>query len=232
MSLSNFIKKIDNHAPDGHSPRLGETMPSCIETNNLLYTSDDELVHYLYNKSFNAYSLELTISPKSSKRLQKQACCTCGATSLMSPDEQQDILLELIEQLIRKFKFNILGVIELYKDGRNVHLHAVMNNQKESKLKKIKKYIMEYYGLSYRCAHIEQLKSKNKYLQYIIKDPYSEFFYYDSINEKPIEVLLRDLSTHNEFIKNNCECVFIECKSCIDYETSVSDKICTRVSNE
>jgi len=216
MSLSNFIKKIDNHGE--HSSDLGRTM---LYNNHkkLLYTNDTNTFNYLYNTKFNHYSLELTISPKSTYLFTKECCGACGATSIKSTSEQVTVIQQSIEQLINQFKINILGVIELYKDGATPHCHAVINNQSQSKLNKIKKWIKNYYELPSRVYHISPIINRIKYLQYLTKEPYGEYFYHDQNNEKPIQTIEKEIQTIKS--KHQCNCVFVQCKNCTDIEEEI-----------
>lgn len=217
MSLSNFIKKIDNHGE--HSSDLGRTMLSCSETNRLLYTNDIQTFNYLYNNKFNHYSLELTISPKSSYLFSQECCGACGATSTKDTNQQVKIIKDSIEKIIDKYNINILGVIELYKDGVTPHCHAVINNQSQSKIYKLKKYIKEYYNLPSRVIHISPVVNRIKFREYLSKDPYGEFFYYDKNNEKPIQTIEKEIQTIKS--KYQCNCVFVQCKNCTEIEATI-----------
>lgn len=140
---------------------------------------DDDLFSWLYNSKFNNYSQELTISPKSSPMLQKVACGACGATSLRELPTQEDLLIKLLTKITEKFKLNILGTIELYKDGKNLHCHCIINNLKENQKKKLKDYIKNYYHLYNRnIVNIQPIHSMLMFKKYMIKESYSEYFYH------------------------------------------------------
>lgn len=140
---------------------------------------DDDLFSWLYNSKFNNYSQELTISPKSSDILQKQACGVCGATQLRCKSSQEDLLINLLTKITEKFKLNILGVIEEYKDGKNLHCHCIINNLKENQKKKLKDYIKTYYFLYNRnVVNIQPIHNMLMFKKYMIKEAYTEYFYH------------------------------------------------------
>lgn len=211
MSLSELLVKTSNN---GHSPPLARLCPKSLQ-----HTDDVDTFKYLYNSSFNDYCLELTISPKSSPRLQREACCACGATSLRDLKSQQEIMINLIEELINIYKINILGVIELYKDEVNLHVHCLINNQKEHKIKKIKKHIKNYYQLDNKSiVNIQPVKSKQHFRDYLIKEPYDDWFYYNEHNERPIEFIEREVKKLIKSRKNLCTCKIIQCQFCKDLD--------------
>lgn len=141
--------------------------------------TDDDLFSWLYNSKYNNYSQELTISPKSSSILQKQACGACGATHLRCLETQEDLLINLLTKMTEKFKLNILGTIELYKDGKNLHCHCIINNLKENQKKKLKDYIKNYYFLYNRnVVNIQPIHSMLMFKKYMIKEAFSEYFYH------------------------------------------------------
>lgn len=212
MSLFDNLRKISS---DGKivSP-LGETIKKIV-VQNLMYTSCDDTCQHLFEE-FNNYSLEMTISPKSSPRLATAGCCTCGATSVQSLTDQHALLMTLINELIERFKINILGVVELYKDGVNLHSHCVINNQKQNKIKNIKKYIKDFYRLEGPSVQLVPIRNREKYKQYLVKEPYGEYFYYAEYNEESMahieEIALEKVKKKN----NKCKCQIIQCKSCKD----------------
>lgn len=206
MSLYEFLRK---KSYSSIVSTLGETMPK-IET-YLMYTSCDDTFEMLYKK-YNNYSLELTVSPKSTPRHLQVGCCACGANTLKDVDQQVDIMMQLINNIIIRYKINILGTVELYKDKKNIHIHAIMNNHKPNKLKHIKKYIKDYYELGGPCVNLSPIRNRVKYCEYLTKEPYTEYFYFDLNNEKTIEKLEEE--SQNNIKRNKCECQITECKYC------------------
>lgn len=186
MSLNEFlIKKSFNGL---------RSLPRQTSQPQLLQLEDNiEIIKELY-KNFNEYSLEVTISPKSSEVLQRKACGTCGATSLMTLTEQEELLLKLVNELVIKFNLNVLGCLELYNDGIHLHTHMVIHNVKESKIRKIKEYIKIYYRLFNNVVvHINQIRNFVKYRDYLIKDNYGDFFYYIENKYRTIDEIKRDI---------------------------------------
>lgn len=213
MSLFDVLTK---ESYDGHSfelracpELLGETMQK------LMYTEDDDTYCHLYNE-FNNYAVELTISPKSSPRLFREACCACGTTKLLELHEQYDIMMKLIEELISKYKINILGTVELYKDKVNLHCHCIMNNYSENRKNNIKKYIKDYYQLyNPNVVNLNPIKNKLLFRDYLIKSPYGDYFYHNELNEKNIAFIEREVRERKiQESKNKCKCQIKECSWC------------------
>lgn len=215
MSLYDIISKVpysdESFGDSGQSPeRLGETLKK-----NLMYTECDDTYIHLYNE-FNNYSFELTISPKSSERLRRSACTACGcAGKLKELHEQYDIMMQLIEELICKFKINILGTVEKYKDNKNLHCHCIINNQTENKKNNIKKYIRTFYNLNnMNIVNLNPIKSRENYRKYLLKEPYGEYFYYNEGNDKNITEIERIVLEKTTKRNKKCKCKVIECKYC------------------
>lgn len=203
---------------------LGETMPKYINT-----FDDDKLFIYKYQKYFNQYSFEMTISPKSSPLLFKEDCGACGANSILELHHQQEYIMNLLEEIVIKFKINILGTLELYKDKVHLHTHAIVNNMKESKLKRLQSYIKQFYSLDNKyIVNITKIRNYTKYKEYLIKDSYEYYSYHEiekhdqditlhsEILEKELELAKQRLhNIYNDPIKLHLhECIFNECPIC------------------
>ncbi len=218
--LKNFLSQKSHSIV---SP-LGETMPKYINT-----FDDDKLFTYKYQKYFNEYSFEITISPKSSQLLFKEDCGACGASSILELHKQQEYLMELLEQIVIKFKINILGTLELYKDQVHLHTHAIMNNMKNSKLKRLEKHIKQYYSLDNKyLVNIKKIKNYNKFKEYLIKDSYEYYSYHEhELHDQDITTHREKLEQEQEILKQKLhniyndpiklhlhECIFNECPIC------------------
>lgn len=221
MSLYDILIKdsYDEHSfPDDEVIILGETMQK------LQFTKCTDTFKLLYSK-FNNYSLELTISPKSSTLLRKDACCACGATSLRDVIDQIQIMETLFEKLIKNYNINILGVYELYGDGHNVHCHAIINNQDERIIRLMKNYIKNYYKLNNKnIINLSPIRNKDNYLKYLLKeqnsnhssDSLNHMFYYDENDENEIEYYEKEVFQKKINKKNLCECDIKICSYCKD----------------
>lgn len=122
--------------------------------------------------TFNDYSNELTISPKSSKILYKNECKECNNKyNIIDIQSQYDIMVNLIDELIEKFKINILTVFELYTDNKNLHSHSIMQPLSNHKMRQIKNYIENYYWLYSRSiVNLAPVSSRENYKEYMKKD--------------------------------------------------------------
>lgn len=122
--------------------------------------------------TFNDYSNELTISPKSSKILYKNECKECNHKyNVVDIQEQYNMMVNLIDEIITKFKINILVVFELYTDNKNLHCHSIMQPLSKHKMKEIKKHIENYYWLYSRSVvNIAPVSSMVNYKEYMKKD--------------------------------------------------------------
>lgn len=217
--LKSFLKN-----DQGIVSHLGETMPNKIHMFN-----DTDLFIYKYNKYFNEYSFELTISPKSSPLLTERACAHCVRTKIKSLSDQEELIIKLISEITNEFKINILGTIELYKDNIHLHTHSIINNMKKSKLNKLKKKIYQYYSLDNKyIVNIKQIINIDKYREYLIKDTYQYYCYneldnhdidqeiyqqeLDKINNQKLKVL-HDI--YSDPIKLHLhDCIFSDCPIC------------------
>lgn len=223
MSLLELLITSNKNA---YAPPLASV---CQNTEHLLeYHDDPQLFEELYHE-FNNYSLELTISPKSSPLLSVAACGACGATSILETSKQHDIMETLLEQLITKFKINILGVTELYKDKVHIHTHNVINNINMNAQKRLKKFIKNYYQLDNKIVvNLTPINSRLKYQEYMMKDFSYKFHYYnqnpehlidnrkENCYDKNIKKNQRKLEIiYNDPIKlHKYECIFKECPIC------------------
>lgn len=217
MSLSEFLTRNSNNKSS--IPSVLAKVCSILEHNN-----DTELFTELYN-TFSGYSLELTISPKSSSVLQQPECATCGRASLRDASDQVVIMENLITELIKKFKINILGVIEEYKDGKHIHSHNIMSPVKEYKRKNIKEYIKSYYKLDNNyLVNIKPIQSKEKYKQYMLKETKYEYYYHNNNKELSIEKIEEEIENKKSKKENQIygnpiklhlsECIFDNCPIC------------------
>lgn len=215
MSLSNFLKS------DNYTEQSATLAKLCSK---LEYESNTTLFTQLYNQ-FPNYSLELTISPKSSPILLQKECGACGATHLCEIDKQNQLMDTLIEQLITKFKINILGVTELYKDNKNIHTHNIITPTPEKVQRKIKDYIKKYYDLHNNyIVNLKPIHDKYKYMEYMIKNNDFMYHYYNSNKEYSIDKILQELddkhqakmeSIYRDPIKLHLhECTFKNCPIC------------------
>ena len=216
-----------------HSLPLGQAMPNYINT-----FDESELFQYKYNKYFNEYSWELTISPKSSPELIQEECCACGARGLLTIEQQTELLYKLIKKIIINIKINILGTIELYNDKKHIHTHCIINNMSKHKEKKLRKLIKEYYNLDNQyVVNIKSINNYNRYKEYLIKDSYEYYSYHE------LEKHDEDMNTHQEILEKEKqqriidlhniyedpiklhihECIFKSCPICIWIKTRGSN---------
>lgn len=192
MSLSNFIKKIDNY--ESESLTLGETLAKSV----IQFTDREDVFLEIY-KMFNGYDLELTISPKTSDLLQCMECATCGRTKLRSLDEQEQLMITLIKELVETYKVNILGCFEVYKDKIHLHSHMVINNVNDKKRTKIRKHIQNYYKIHNNIVvNLKGILSYNKYGEYMVKDSYGEYFYATQNKCRSIEDIEKEIIEKEE----------------------------------
>lgn len=215
MSLSDFILKSDNHEQSATLAKLCSKME---------LEDDLHLFRELYN-TFSNYALEMTISPKSSPILSKKACGACGATSLCDIEEQNKLMDSLLNELIIKFKINILGVTEFYKDKKHIHTHNIISSCTEKVRKKIKDYIKNYYNLYNNViVVIKPISYKHKYLEYMTKELEFSYHYYNENKEKSIEKVKEEIENkeqqkletiYSDPIKLHVyECTFKKCPIC------------------
>ncbi len=187
MSLSNFIKKIDNHEC--------ESLPLAkLSQKSVIQFTDREDVFLEIYKMFNGYDLELTISPKTSNLLQSCECAACGRTKLISLDEQEQLMITLIKELVETYKVNILGCFEVYKDKIHLHSHMVINNVNDKKRTKIRKHIQNYYKIHNNIVvNLKGILSYDKYGEYMVKDSYGEYFYCTENKFRNIEDIEKEI---------------------------------------
>jgi hypothetical protein len=215
MSLSDFIQKSDNHE---------QNFPLAKFCSKLELEDDIHLFNELY-KEFNNYSLEMTISPKSSPILNQRACRACGATSLRDIDQQNKLMDKLLDELIQKFKINILGVTELYKDNKNIHTHNIISPCTENTRKKIKDYVKNYYQLYNNVVIIlRPINDKKKYKEYMLKELNFQYHYYNENKERSLEKIKNEYEQKQADRKNKIysdpillhlnECAFDNCPIC------------------
>jgi len=192
MSLSNFIKKIDNH--EARVCSLAKLSQNSV----LEYTDNNDVFIELY-KQFNGYDLELTISPKTSNLLQCMDCATCGRTALRALHEQETLLISLIEELVQNFKVNILGCFEKYKDNVHLHTHMIINNVNDKKRTKIRTHIKNYFNIHNNIVvNLKGINNFEKYGEYMIKDSYGEYFYASHNKVRTIEQIEKELIENEE----------------------------------
>lgn len=216
MALLEFLNS--NHDNFVHSVPLAKLC------SKLEYESNTTLFSHLYNK-FPNYSMELTISPKSSPILFQKACGTCGATSLREIDKQNQLMDTLIDELINKFKINILGVTELYKDNKNIHTHNIISPTPDKVQRKIKDYIKNYYNLHNNyIVNLKPINDKIKYMEYMIKTNDFMYHYYNVNKEYSLEKIQKEIDDkhqqkmeviYKDPIKLHLhECTFTDCPIC------------------
>lgn len=192
MSLSNFIKKIDN--PKSESLPLAKLSQNSV----IQFTDRKDIFQEIY-KNFNGYDLELTISPKTSNLLQCMECATCGRTALRALHEQEELMITLVKELVHLFKVNILGCFEVYKDKIHLHSHMVINNVNDKKRTKIRKHIQNYYSIHNNIVvNLKGILSYNKYGEYMVKDSYSEYFYATGNKCRSIEDIEKEIAEKEE----------------------------------
>lgn len=229
MSLSGFLTRT--RKMDCEAPTLAKDSQFFLDRFN-----DDDLFTWLYNSKFNNYSLELTISPKSSPVLQQTACGACGATSLRDLDDQEEIMITLLTEITDKFKLNILGSIEEYKDKKNLHMHCIINNIKESQQRKLKDHIKQYYNLYTRSIiNLKPVHNMLMFKKYMIKDSYSEYFYHHTKDsyDKDVKIHLDNVEKQEQIKADKLNSIY-ECPikehlaHCAYAECPICDWISTR----
>jgi len=220
MSLSEFfIKNLNN--------KIEHSLPLAKLCSKIELSDDFELFEILYNQ-FPNYSMELTISPKSSPILQQSECATCSRTSLREIHEQNDIMDKLLEELVDKFKINLLGVTEYYKDKKHIHTHNITSPIPERIRPKIKTYIKDYYELNNNIiVNLKPINSKIQYMQYMMKENDFSFHYHNTnklysldkieeeYREKPKPKPLDEFQEHSiTCCRTNCQiCNWISCRN-------------------
>lgn len=201
MSLSELL--INSNPNNRSKKSIGSPLASLCS--KLEYSNDEDLFNFIYD-DFPAYSLELTISPKSSSVLLQTECATCGRASLRDLDQQSDIMYTLLNELLGKFKINILGVTELYGDQKNIHTHNIITPTPISIRSKIIKYIKAYYDLDNKyVVNIQPINSTEKFKQYMQKGFYKDetfnFHYYDRNKNYSLEKVKKEEHKEQQLIQ-------------------------------
>jgi len=154
----------------------------------LQYSRDIDLLDLIY-KDFSPYSLELTISPKSSSVIHNE-CASCGSASLRDLDQQSEIMYSLLNELLETYKINILGVTEIYSDGKTLHTHNIISPIPISIRTKILRNIQSHYKLyNNYVVRLSPVMSLDKYNDYLKKDLEEGFaFHYYGENKEYTEM--------------------------------------------
>ena len=84
--------------------------------------------------------------------------------------------------------------MELYKDGKNIHTHMIINNISEPKRRKLIKEIKNYYNLHNRTVvKLDVINYYYKFRDYLTKAPYGAYYYYIENKERTIKQIEDDL---------------------------------------
>ncbi|AXQ66296.1 MAG: putative replicase [Circoviridae sp.] len=219
MTLSEFFTKIPNNIP---SPEI-ESLPLAKLSKTIEKSDDIDLFTDLYT-NFPAYSMELTISPKSSPRVLQDECATCGRKSLRDLSQQVDIMNTLLEELINKFNINLLGVIENYKDNKNIHSHNIITPLPEKVRPKLRKYIKQFYNLNNNIIiNLKPITQPHKYMQYMMKDlldnEHYNYHYYNQNKSYSLEKIESEKYNYpkhqmDEFQEHSITCTRKQCQIC------------------
>ena len=179
--------------------------------NKIEYFDQEDLFKELYN-NFPPYSLELTISPKSSPILNQIDCSACGAHSLRSLDEQNKFMHELLEDIINKFKVNILGTTEKYKDNLHIHTHSIISPMPMNHRTRLRKYIQLRYELFNNIlVNLKPIDYSDRFQEYLVKEPYCQYHYYNKNKLYNIDAVQAEmeLKEKKELLKiYNCPILF------------------------
>ncbi len=177
---------------------IGNSNEKCIVSplaklcsEKLQYSTDSDLLDLIY-KDFSPYSLELTISPKSSSVLHNE-CASCGSASLRDLDQQSEIMYSLLNGLLETYKINILGVTEIYSDGKTLHTHNIISPTPISIRNKIIRNIQSHYKLyNNYVVRLSPVMSLDKYHDYLKKDIDGGFaFHYYGENKEYTEMKIQ-----------------------------------------